>query len=68
MVFVLFATETTEPFDGLGWWVSEMQLATVMGTLPNGTVDIERGKKIVTAMIDEFNALTRPPKEGFVIS
>ena len=68
MVFVLFATETTPPYDGLGWWVSEKQLVEVMGKLPNGTVDTERGIRIVTAMIEEFTALTRPPREGFVIT
>jgi hypothetical protein len=68
MVFVLFATETTPPYDGLGWWVSERQLVEVMGTLPNGKVDMERGGKIVDAMIDEYMALVRPPKDGFVIS
>jgi hypothetical protein len=67
LVFVLFATETTPPYDGLGWWVSETQLVEVMGTLPNGRVDTERGKQIVTAMLDEFMALTRPDKKGFVI-
>ena len=68
MVQVLFATEASPPYDGLCWWVSEKQLVEVMGRRPSGQIDLEVGKKIVTAMIEEYNALTgSTPDAGIVI-
>jgi hypothetical protein len=68
MILIMFATETDPPYDGLAWWVSEAQLVETMGRLPNGHIDIELGKKIVSAMLKEFHALTNPPSEGILIT
>ena len=68
MVLVLFATETTPPYDGLSWWLSEKQFVKAMGRRPNGTTDLEYGQRIVDAMIAEYNALTSPPPEGISIN
>ena len=68
MILIMFATETDPPYDGLAWWVSEVQLVETMCKLPNGRIDIELGKKIVSAMLKEFHALTNPPSEGILIT
>lgn len=67
LIQVMFGTETKEPYDGVAWWVSEKELIETMGRRPSGQIDLELGKKIVSAMISEYNALTSPSKEGLVI-
>ena len=67
LIQVLFGTETKEPYDGVSWWVSEKQLIEVMGRRPSGGIDSDLGKRVVSAMISEYNALTSSSTEGIVI-
>lgn len=68
IMLVMFATETDPPHDGLSWWVSEAELIRTMGKDVNGDIDEERGRKIVDAMIAEYNALQgNSLKRGIVI-
>lgn len=64
---ILFGTETREPYDGVAWWVSEKHLIEIIGHRPSGKVDLELGKKLVSAMISEYSNLTSPSKEGLII-
>ena len=67
MMLVMFAQSNEDPDDGLSWWVSEKQLVETMGKRPSGEVDVELGKRIVTAMLAEYNALESPTGGGGIV-